>query len=176
MHSLELLMWTERPSETCSVSFQKWNEFDTLLHLVGFIIEIILRCTTLWTSNWALCYFLIRGMPSSQFGLYMSNSSFGVVAADKGIVWAVVLSSLWPSFDRWDPPVFWLTDGSSTDACVCRAWYILLKVIKRISGGSGWYSCGLLSAVGSYWPICWTVSLECCRRCTLKLHSNGQSS
>jgi len=29
---------TERPSETCRVSFQ--NKFDTLVHLVGFIMEI----------------------------------------------------------------------------------------------------------------------------------------
>ena len=45
-------------------------------------------------------------MPFIQFGLYMSNSSLDVVAVDKGIVWAVGLSSLWPSVDRWDPPVF----------------------------------------------------------------------
>jgi len=30
--------WTERPSETCRVSFQ--NKFDALVHLVGFTIEI----------------------------------------------------------------------------------------------------------------------------------------
>ena len=28
--------WTERPSET----FPKWNKFDTLVHLVGFTVEI----------------------------------------------------------------------------------------------------------------------------------------
>ena len=32
---------TERPSETCSV-IPKWNMFDTMVHLVGFTIEIIL--------------------------------------------------------------------------------------------------------------------------------------
>ena len=35
--------WTERPSETCSVSFQNKIKFDTLLYLVGFTIEIIWR-------------------------------------------------------------------------------------------------------------------------------------
>jgi hypothetical protein len=29
----------------------KINKFDTLVQLVGFTIEIILRCMTLWTSN-----------------------------------------------------------------------------------------------------------------------------
>ena len=42
---------TERPSETCRVSFQNKIKFDTLVHLVGFTTEIILRCTALWTSN-----------------------------------------------------------------------------------------------------------------------------
>ena len=31
--------------------YSKINKFDTLVHLVGFTIEIILRCTALWTSN-----------------------------------------------------------------------------------------------------------------------------
>jgi len=33
--------WTERPSETCRVSFQNKINVDTLVHLVGFAIEII---------------------------------------------------------------------------------------------------------------------------------------
>jgi hypothetical protein len=45
-------------------------------------------------------------MPSSQFGLYMSNSLFGVVAVAKDIVYAVGMNSSGPSVDRWDPPVF----------------------------------------------------------------------
>ena len=32
--------WTERPSETCRVSFQKKNKFDTLVYMVGFTLEI----------------------------------------------------------------------------------------------------------------------------------------
>jgi hypothetical protein len=35
----------------CRVSFQKWNKFSTLVHVVGFTTGIILRCITLWTSN-----------------------------------------------------------------------------------------------------------------------------
>ena len=31
--------WTERPSETCRASFQ--NKFDTLVHLVGFTIDVL---------------------------------------------------------------------------------------------------------------------------------------
>ena len=34
--------WTERRSETCIVSFQRQNKFDTLVHLVGFTIETLL--------------------------------------------------------------------------------------------------------------------------------------
>jgi len=33
----------------------KINKFDTLVHLVGFTVGIILRCTALWTSNKYLC-------------------------------------------------------------------------------------------------------------------------
>jgi len=29
----------------------KLNKFDTLVHLVGFTVDIILQCTALWTSN-----------------------------------------------------------------------------------------------------------------------------
>jgi len=43
--------WMERPSETCTVSFQNKINFNTLVHLVGFTIGIILRCTALWTSK-----------------------------------------------------------------------------------------------------------------------------
>jgi len=50
MYSFELLMMEEGPSETCSV-IPKWNKFDTSMHLVGFTIEIILRCTALCTSD-----------------------------------------------------------------------------------------------------------------------------
>ena len=46
---LNFWWWTERPSKASRVSFQ--NEFDTLVHVVGFNIEIILRCTALWTSD-----------------------------------------------------------------------------------------------------------------------------
>ena len=37
--------WTERQSKTCRVSFQ--NKFDTLVHLVGFTIEISQWCCKL---------------------------------------------------------------------------------------------------------------------------------
>jgi len=33
----------------------KINKLDTLVHLVGFTIEIILRCTALWTSDFSSC-------------------------------------------------------------------------------------------------------------------------
>jgi hypothetical protein len=42
--------WTEELSETCRVSFQ--NKFEKLVHLVGFIIKNLSRCTVTWTSNW----------------------------------------------------------------------------------------------------------------------------
>jgi len=51
--------WTERPSETCSV-IPKSNKFDTVVHVVGFTIGMILRCTALWTSHdspWFFCPF-----------------------------------------------------------------------------------------------------------------------
>jgi len=38
LHVSDSWSWTEGPSETCRVSFQ--NKFDTLVHLVGFTIEI----------------------------------------------------------------------------------------------------------------------------------------
>jgi hypothetical protein len=42
--------WTEELSETCRVSFQ--NKFEKLLHLVGFIIRNLSRCTVTWTTNY----------------------------------------------------------------------------------------------------------------------------
>jgi hypothetical protein len=41
--------WTEELSETCRVLFQ--NKFEKLVHLVGFIIRNLSRCTATWTSN-----------------------------------------------------------------------------------------------------------------------------
>ena len=41
--------WTEELSETCRVSFQ--NKFEKLVHLVGFIIRNLSRCTVTWMSN-----------------------------------------------------------------------------------------------------------------------------
>jgi len=35
--------WTEELSETCRVSYQ--NKFEKLVHLVGFIIRYLSRCT-----------------------------------------------------------------------------------------------------------------------------------
>ena len=49
--------WMERPSETFSV-IPKYIKFDTLVHLVGFTIEIILWCMALWTPT--LCTILIN--------------------------------------------------------------------------------------------------------------------
>jgi hypothetical protein len=43
------LRWTEELSETRGVSFQ--NRFEKLVHLVGFIIWHLLRCTVAWMSN-----------------------------------------------------------------------------------------------------------------------------
>ena len=42
--------WTEELSETCRISFQKKTE--KLIHLVGFIIRNLSRCTVTWTSIW----------------------------------------------------------------------------------------------------------------------------
>ena len=42
--------WTEELSETCRVSIQ--NKFEKLVHLVGFIIRNLSRCTVTWTSDW----------------------------------------------------------------------------------------------------------------------------
>jgi len=41
--------WTEERSETCRVSFQ--NKFEELVHLVGFIVRNLSRCTVTWTSR-----------------------------------------------------------------------------------------------------------------------------
>ena len=43
--------WTERPSETCRVSFQNKIKFYTVVYLIDFTIERILRCSALWTPN-----------------------------------------------------------------------------------------------------------------------------
>jgi hypothetical protein len=40
--------WTEELSETCRVSSQ--NKFEKLVHLIGFIIGNLSRCTVTWTS------------------------------------------------------------------------------------------------------------------------------
>jgi len=56
--------WTERPSETCRVSFQ--NKFEKLVHLAGFTIEIILRCTAPWT--------LSRHITSSNIHFYSKTN------------------------------------------------------------------------------------------------------
>ena len=46
--------WTEELSEKCRVSVQ--NKFEKLVHLVGFIIRNVTRCTVTWTSNtWQRC-------------------------------------------------------------------------------------------------------------------------
>jgi hypothetical protein len=42
---------TERLSKTCRGRSTHFRKFDILVHLVGFIIEIILWCTALWTSD-----------------------------------------------------------------------------------------------------------------------------
>jgi len=41
--------WTEEPPETCRLSFQ--NKIEKLVHLVGFIIRNLSRCTVTWTSK-----------------------------------------------------------------------------------------------------------------------------
>ena len=41
--------WTEELSETCRDSFQ--NKSEKLVHLIGFIIRNLSRCTVTWTSN-----------------------------------------------------------------------------------------------------------------------------
>jgi len=41
--------WTEELSETCRVSFQ--NKYENLVHLFGFIIRNLSRCTVTWTPN-----------------------------------------------------------------------------------------------------------------------------
>jgi hypothetical protein len=41
--------WTEELSETFRVPFQ--NKFDKLVHLVGWTMKNITRCTVTWTSN-----------------------------------------------------------------------------------------------------------------------------
>ena len=46
---LDSWWWTEKLFETCRVLFQ--NKFDNLVHLVGFIIRNLSRCTVTWTSN-----------------------------------------------------------------------------------------------------------------------------
>jgi len=44
--SLDLVMMDGK-TEICRVSFQNEKKFYTLVHLVGFAEEIILRCTAL---------------------------------------------------------------------------------------------------------------------------------
>jgi len=39
--------WTEELPETCRVSWQ--NKFENLVHLVGFNMKNMLRCTVTWT-------------------------------------------------------------------------------------------------------------------------------
>jgi len=41
-------------SKTSRVSFQ--NEFDKLMHLVGFIIRDLSQCTVTWTSDVTTVY------------------------------------------------------------------------------------------------------------------------
>jgi len=41
--------WTEELSKTCRVSFQ--NKFEKLVHLVGYIVRNLTRCTVTWTSS-----------------------------------------------------------------------------------------------------------------------------
>ena len=45
----------ERPKHVECHSKIKEKKVDTLMHLVGFTIEIILRCTALWTSYSKIC-------------------------------------------------------------------------------------------------------------------------
>ena len=49
--------WTEELSETCRDSFH--NKIEKLVHLVGFIIRNLSRCTVTWTSNLELYIFKI---------------------------------------------------------------------------------------------------------------------
>jgi len=45
--------WTEELSETSKhVEFYSKNKFEKLVHLVGFIIKNLSRCTVTWTSNY----------------------------------------------------------------------------------------------------------------------------
>ena len=37
-----------------------------MVHLVGFAIEIILRCTALWTSNLTILYFISLTIPEAS--------------------------------------------------------------------------------------------------------------
>jgi hypothetical protein len=53
--------WTEELSETCRVSFQN-KHFEKLMHLVGFIIRNLTRCTVTWTSN-CLVVLKFRNIP-----------------------------------------------------------------------------------------------------------------
>jgi len=47
MYSLELLMMDRNTVRNMWSVIPKYNKFDTMVHLVGFTIEIILRCTAL---------------------------------------------------------------------------------------------------------------------------------
>jgi len=43
--------WTEELSETCRFSFHNKN-LEKLVHLVGFIVRNLSRCTVTWMSTW----------------------------------------------------------------------------------------------------------------------------
>ena len=59
--------WTERPSETCRVSFQNKINFDTLVHLIGFTIEVI------WQALSSFRSFELKFSFKSNNNLYYSS-------------------------------------------------------------------------------------------------------
>jgi len=91
--------WTEELSETCRVSFQ--NKIEKSVHLVGFLIWNLSRCTVTWMSNFlyhkthfslsntAYTHPVSYGLKALQYDVHETAAFFGRIMAI--ITWFVLV-------------------------------------------------------------------------------------
>jgi len=73
--------WTEELSETCRVSFQN-ESFEKLVHIVGFTIRNLSRCTVTWTSNFNIRDFHIIKNSRQLCGINLYKSFYASYDVD----------------------------------------------------------------------------------------------
>jgi len=167
--------WTERPCETCTVLFQ-WNKFETLMHLVGFTIEMYYDARPYERQNShkqtlkkIVCVFCNWACPQyMNFCSLLASKQTSVSVWHMPVAVCTVLNSWWwterPSETRtvsFQNKIIWYTGASG--------WFYY-RNSRQYSSLKGYmwtyFFCALL-----YVDCNWTVQTEICTlyfvRCVL---------